>query len=349
MRKTRVLGFALTLAATMVVGSAMGQDVKGGTNYVELKNNQAGGAQGTVTDTKSYIQINKDFGFYALPSAGFHPGYVTPGWVLTKDFKWDWVVTGPAGATATPSTNTSNGAGNSANYTVIKVTTVGDYDVTVTETAPAAFGGCTSTPSKFSIVAFNAPSFTLGTSPTTVQCGTNTATVDFPATILSSGTPHVKYRFEKWSVTVDPALGTKAPNALIGTAIANVDEQFTTATWDVNPTVAATATSGKASITVGAALDLTNHVLASYDFKYTAAIGDLAAPTAAEGSIIVYRLYIEGVNGSISRKADYTQATGAANPFTYYPTTTPTGYYDVYVAAAPVTGPVYHINNNVAK
>lgn len=112
---------------------------------------------------------------------------------------------------------------------------------------------------------------------------------------------------------------------------------------------------GKAAIEVATKLDAATQKLATYNFVYTAAANDLAAPAAGEGQMIVYRLYVEGVNGLISRRADYTQEDGSAPAsFTLYPATAPlttdaANYYDVYVAAAPKTGPVYHINNNIAK
>lgn len=369
MKKTRVLGVALTLAATMAVGGAMGQTVKGGSNYVELKNLTTGGAQGTAIDNESLVQINKSYGFFAKPSEGYHPGYISTGanpWSLTKDFQWTWTFkTTPTGSapTATPSNSTADGSKNSvANYSVLTVDKVGDYTIEVSETAPAAFGGCTSTPASFKIVAFDVPSFTMGTpASTNALCGTNTAAVDFTAVINSSGTPTVKYRLEKWSVTVNPSTGAKAPNALIGTAIVNATETFTDGTqvgwnYDVATGTYNGITTPKANIKVNTALNIATHTLAAYGFKYTAAVGDLVEPKAdgTEGSVVVYRLYIEGVNGLISRKADYVQADGThTGTFTLYPTTVPdvtlaSNYYDVYVAKKPITGPVYHISNNKA-
>jgi hypothetical protein len=370
MKKSRILGYALTLAATLFVGSAMGQDVKGGNNYVELKNQTVGGAQGTGTlEQESLIQVGLSYGFFAKPSEGFHPGYISTGanpWSLTNGFKWDWSFTAsPVGSvtSTTPTTATSDGSKNNiSNYSVIKVDLTGNYTVQVSETAPAAFGGCTSTPASFKLIAFAAPSFAMGTTaPTNALCGTNTVAVDFGATINSSGTPTVKFRFEKWSVTVNPSTGAKTPNAILGTALVNVTETFTDAThigWNYDVVAATTATgitSTKASVKVNTALATATQTLAKYDFKYTAAIGDLAEPTgASEGSIIVYRLYVEGTNGSISRRADYVQADGThTGAFTLYPTTAPdaalaANYYDVYVAKKPITGPVFHIGNNKA-
>jgi hypothetical protein len=363
MRKTRVLGFALTLAATMVVGSAMGQ-VEGGSNFVELKNQTTGGVQGTSFEDFSLVQINKAFGYYALPSAGFHPGYVTPNWVLTNGFSWTWTApTKVASSTVTFSnaTGTSSGASNEkANYTTITVDKVGSYTIQVSEAAPAAFGGCNGTPSSFNLIAFPEPSFTMNTpASTNAICGPNAAAVPFSAVITSSGTPTVKYRIEKWSVTVNGTTGVKTPNAFIADLVSNKTETFTNATqvgwnYDVATGTYAGIADTHASIAVKTPLVTGTASLATYDFVYNAAVGQLVAPTSTEGSIIVYRLYVEGVNGLISRKADYTQASGTAGTFSLYPTTVPStsnsaNYYDVYVAAAPKTGPVYHIGNNIAK
>lgn len=376
MKKSRILGYALTLAATLMVGSAMGQDVKGGANYVELKNQTPTGAQTTPApaslEQESLIQINKDYGYFAKPSEGFHPGYVsatlpTPSWVLTKDFKWSWSATAkPGTATVTFSnpTGVATGSANDmANFTKIKVNEKGPYTIQVQETAPLAFGACTGTASSFFIKAFDAPSFVMST-PANYNpiCGPNTVAVPFSAVITSSGTPTVKYRLEKWSVTINPAAGTKAPNAIINPVIVQETETFINATtqtgWSYDVNVGEKYVgqkNGKAAIEVATKLDAATQKLATYNFVYTAAANDLAAPAAGEGQMIVYRLYVEGVNGLISRRADYTQEDGSAPAsFTLYPATAPlttdaANYYDVYVAAAPKTGPVYHINNNIAK
>jgi hypothetical protein len=353
MKKSRILGYALTLAATLVVGSAMGQaKVAGGNDFKKIT-----GTAGEAEEV-SLIQINKDYGFYVEPDPAYHPDYnSTKGWKPTANFTWVWDAV--TDITATPST------GDLRNYAVLRTAVAGTYSMTVKETPPTGFG-CTGSASTFKVVAFDEPSFTLNTPANyNAICGGNTlATVPFSAVITSSGTPTVKYRLEKWSVTINPGTGAKTPNAIITPVVVpNVTETFGTAAtgWDFDVAVGQPKTgtvNTKSTITVKSKLDLTNHALATYDFVYTAAIGDLAAPKAdgSEGSVIVYRLYIEGVNGLISRKGDLNQQTSAvpAGGYTLYPTTVPdvtlaANYYDVYVSKAPTTGPVYHIGNNVAK
>lgn len=349
MKKSRIVGYALTLAATLFVGSAMGQ-VAGGGNYKQIT--------GTAADAEevSLIQINKDYGFYVQPDAAFHPNYNVGGaWAPTTGFTWVWDAV--TDITATPGTAALR------NYAVLRTATAGTYSMTVKETPPAGFG-CVGSARTFKVVAFDVPTFSLNTpADYNAICGNNAAAVPFSAVITSSGTPTVKYRLEKWSVTINGTTGVKTPNAIIGAAVVpNVTETFGTAAagWDFNVAVGQTkagSVNTKSAITVKSALALATNALATYDFAYTAAIGDLVAPKAdgSEGSMIVYRLYIEGVNGLISRKGDLNQQTSAApGAYTLYPTTAPdvslaANYYDVYVAKAPVTGPVFHIGNNYAK
>jgi hypothetical protein len=345
MKKSRILGYALTLAATLFVGSAMGQDVAGGTNYVEIK--------AATSDAESYIQIDKDYGYFAKPDANFHPGYITPNWILTKDFSWTWSCTSTNAATIALVKGNATATGlvaDYANFVAVKATAKGLYDIKVIETAPAAFGGCSDAGQTFKIFAFDKPSFsiTTATNATTPNCGDLTD-FEFKTSITSSGTPYVKYGIERYSVTINPTTGTKTVGAKIDDFVASSLVTFNPATgWDYDVTAATAAkTSGDATLTVKTALIPATQTLSTYELAHKKT---LTQPTALQSPVIIYRLTVEGVNGLISRKADYTQNAGKA-PLTVadYTLYGPSSSIDIYVARSPKTGPVYHIGNNTAK
>lgn len=371
MKKSRIVGYALTLAATMMVGSAMGQTDVRGDNYVELKNQNPAGAQTSpvpaTLEQESLVQKGLAYGYYAKPSEGFHPGYVTPDWKLTKDFKWEWKATTIATGgsvlfnnLAGPLTNTATGnaATDYANYVEIKVDTKGKYVIQVEEKPAAAFGSCAGEPSSFNLIAFDAPSFSVTGTPSTDVICNNLTNKTFSFDILSSGTPQVKYKLERRKVTINPSTGAKTVGTtaadILGTDITLYTEPFTTK-WLENQSTAVAVNGGgnNSNIELKSGLNTTTFALASYVFTVKR---DLVAPPSG---VIAYRLTVEGVNGLLSRKADHNQKTGEAPAapatFTLYGTDglvadgSNVAVYDIFVGAAPKTGPVYHLSNNIAK
>ena len=367
MKKSRILGYALTLAATLMVGSAMGQDVLGGNNYVELKDIHGATAG---TETASLVEMNTANGFFAKPS-DWHASYnKASNYVIVKGFTWVWSVLKspgagvvsiptPVAATGDPSTA---GTYEAANYVELTFPDAGRYTLNVKERAPAALGGCADPVGvHFNVYAFAKPSYSLIAgvgSPTYVLADKSNisapvcVSADYQATVQfqinAIGTPHVKYRIDKYPVTIDPSTGNKT----LGTAVAGtaVEEKFGT-TWDwnqaVNTEVALHATNDSRGIKITAAADTTGGTtkLATYNFSIKQT---LTAPTAAE-KIVAYRFFIEGVNGLLTRKGLLTQKT-ATKPGTYsYVANATDQYVDIYLVKAPKTGPVYHISNNVAK
>lgn len=272
---------------------------------------------------------------------------------MTTGFSWTWTCTSANSGdiTLTKGAATSNGAANDfANYVEANAAAKGIYNVKVVETASAAFGGCTdATGQTFKIYAFDKPSFsiTTATNAAAPNCGDAT-NFKFEASLNSSGTPYVKYKIEKYNVTIAPGTGVKSVGAKIGDFVASNLVTFDPATgWDYNVSAPASKTSGDAVVDVKTALNAATQTLGVYNFSHTKT---LPQPVDGESPVIIYRFTVEGINGLISRKADYTQKTGtpklAVADYTLYGTE---ASVDIYVARAPKTGPVYHIGNNIAK
>ncbi len=368
MKKSRILGYALTLATTLVVGSAMGQTVLGGDNYVELKD-----LHGVTlgTETASLVEANTANGFYAKPS-DWHSSYnKASNYVIIKGFSWTWSVTKKPGtgdvtiptpliATGDPSTA---GSYKAANYVELTFPDAGRYTLNIKEKAPAALGGCEDAVGvHFNVYAFAKPSYSLiagvGSPAYIVADKSNIASpscvsADYQATVQfqinAIGTPHVKYRIDKYPVIIDGSTGTKTLGTV--TTGTSVEETFGTNKWTwnevINTEVALHATNDSRGIKITAAADTTGGTtkLATYNFSIKQT---LTAPTSTE-KVVAYRFFIEGVNGLLTRKALLTQ-TSPTVPGTYtYIANATDEYVDIYLARAPKTGPVFHISNNVAK
>ena len=95
MKKSRILGYVLTLAATLMVGSAMGQ-VQGGGDFVlsGTDDNADNNASGLVTrGGKLHL--------FVQPDLAYSPNYNAAGnWVIPADHTWTWTL---------PAKFTSNG------------------------------------------------------------------------------------------------------------------------------------------------------------------------------------------------------------------------------------------------
>jgi hypothetical protein len=345
MKKSRIVGFALTLASTLVVGSAMGQLP----NYKEIKTAGTGtniGAAATLDDT-AFVQVGLKYGFYARPDAAFHPSYdASTNTGIVTGFNWSW--------SAVPGITQS---GKSVNYVELQAdATVTTAKVTVTENAPAAWGiSCPGSDFDFYVTAFPAPSFTKKTGGDEDKkfCAAADAKVYF--NVKSSGTPHFVYNVEKATGTLNVATGTITPGAFTSLAgfpktvntFAAADQWSYNVATGTNSTAVAAGADGE-QFSVVYKLDSKNNKLASYDLMIQR---HLTAAAAIDPAITVYRVTLNQVNGLISRNADFVQTTGNAGATeAFFPAVaSTTEYHDFYVVKAPKTGPVYHIGNNVAK
>jgi len=349
MKKTRVLGVALTLAATMAVGGAMGQMP---TNFVEIKS-------GSISDANvvSLVEMGKTYGFIAKPDAAFHSSFDTDG-KLTNGFTWSWTATTfPTGAVATivkTAGGLADGSKNWANHATINVDKTGKYIIDVKETASSAWGGCSSVARQFTIHAFAAPSLEATTvSSSDALCVTASSDVlkNSHFKFYSSGSPYVKYKITVENGTV--GAGGVTWEAATDFVASNVVKP--TPAWDWNRVADASVKADLAAdgtqISQTAALDTTTHSLATYDFEIAK---KLTAPDGVTYKVKKYTVIVEGMNGLLTRKSEYDQAAGTAPGagFAGYPLNITSGKSNKvsYIfAVAPKTGPVYHIGNNVAN
>ncbi|MBN1158027.1 MAG: hypothetical protein JXA61_01490 [Bacteroidales bacterium] len=100
-------------------------------------------------------------GYYALPDPVYHPDYnAGDGWVLTAGFSWNWT------APTDPGTAPNLGGGSPANYVEIEYLQAGDYEINVTEEAPASFGGCEdASPTVMNVSVIAPPTGTISVNP----------------------------------------------------------------------------------------------------------------------------------------------------------------------------------------
>lgn len=366
MKKTRVLGVALTLAATMAVGGAMGQNVKGGNNYVELKSSVAGVNVSATPDEFALVQLNKTYKFYAKPDAAFHPNYNSANtWGLTTGFTWTWTPTVAADVDIT-----SPSGAEPKNYVQMSSKKVGAQKISVQENAPSSFGGCSGVASDFFLATFEVPSFDVVAAGTSNDrdkkiCESSiVAATDFKFefSLKSSGTPHVVYTYEivEGEVKSDGSIGQKTGSTWTSASSNDITEKFTGTNWNFNQ--AATAGTAPTAGTTGVKLSLTTALtvptLAGSTITGTPALADYNlviqkkpnAVAAADPSIIIYRITMKQINGLISRNGDY-DADGAATTENFYPATPAAAtnkVCEVFLLKSPKTGPVYHISNNKA-
>jgi len=293
----------------------------------------------------------------------FHPAYkdnaTGDDWVLSSGFKWVWsgasLTFTPNHTTLAGTTPSTGAAGDYANFVEIKAATAGKYPVTVSENAPSAWGiSCAATTTAFDIYAFDEPSFTAETTGDAgiKSCVDKEVKVYFK--VLASGTPHFKYTVKKYNGMITNAatgeMGINATTPNEQTVVSNEgthNSSLTAWKYDVNvgakinfPT---TGTDG-VSVEVTKALVVATPTLAEYNVGIQRS---LTAPGATDPSIVVYRFFLDQVNGLISRNGDYDKDGTFTESF--YPATAATDkYVDVYMIKAPKTGPVYHISNNKA-
>ena len=374
MKKSRFLGYALTLAATMMVGSAMGQTFKSlpttanngvdghFKNFVELKSTGTVAGETATTDQEAYslVQVGKDFLIAVQPDAAIHASYDTDR-KLTPGYRWIWNYKDTTGTyLATPITKTAAVVGSQpddANTNVFNFADSTTYNVKVEAQYPAAFGTTCSGNVRFvNIIALPAPCFnsTQGTRAGIANsvCVTAKPTGTASFRLRAIGSPQVKYRIQKEVYNLATGTWNTATTLTYGTKTTSFTEQ-----WLANQAPETSAKADSCQVELLTAFTITSNkpVPATYrlDIERT-----FSAPTTSE-KVVRYTILLDGINSSVSRKADYSTKGIAPSVFTFYQkdktpiSTTPvdakSALYSFVYAIAPSTGPVYHLSNNVAK
>lgn len=232
MKKTRVLGLALTLAASMVVGSAMGQLNTSTTNYVEIKASD-------LNNTRSFITEGKTLSYFAVPDLAYHASWNAAGnWKLNSGHIWTWTWD-PAsgltigGSTASPYSATATGVNNDpANSATIKAgTNLGEFAINVKESLSAALGGCGDpTGTNFKLVVFGKPTIDFDINGRAgkginVPCTLPDTTLQIK--IKGTESFNIQFRMQVYDVTVNPSTGATTEtqvgidSVFSGTKVAN--------------------------------------------------------------------------------------------------------------------------------
>jgi len=348
MKKSRILGYALTLAATLFVGSAMGQ-ITSNASYSKVG---TASDEGDANNKYSYVTVNKAMKYEVIPDAAFHPGYAASG-TLTSNTVWKWTIPGSGITTNLTALEITDGA--AVNYVQLTATTAGIHSISVAETANSGFGSCAGSSRSFKIVAFETPTITLDADnllgkinkrDLTSVCGPVTAW-NINLTTTASDKVQFSYTLEVLPVAWDNLSSTFKE----GTAHQTYTRTSTSLSTG-GPFVSAndgtwTLEAGKAfvyatDIADGTTANLTRTLKMQRDFDLYSTGG--ATPVVDD--ITLYRYTFKGISDFVSRKSQV-PITGVV-PGTFTMSDNTDKVILVYVKRAPKTGPVYHIGNNIA-
>lgn len=341
MRKSRILGCALTLAATLVVGGAMGQTEPGSilTDYTKIESD--------ANANKSYVTEGKHVSFYVLPDLAFSPSYSgTDNSKIAIGNSWKWTI--PAGLTVAAPTLT-NGVGpaatgvanEKANYVELSSANVGVYSVSVVEQGSGALSCASSDPKTFAIHVFPKPTMSFGGTSMAYAdaiCGSGKHTVTINVTAADK--VKAQWKMKVYSATVK-ADGT---DYVLGTEDATLAKSFN---W--NKETVGTTLDSEWLIGGGTGFAEGDGTNKPANNSYTLTSSTKTYTSVGTNVLTVYKYFIDGagtdncgVNDYISRKSDYHNTPASE---TWYGDK---AEYVVIVKRAPKTGPVYHIANNHA-
>lgn len=346
MKKSRILGYALTLAATLAVGSAMGQTIPSTFTKVGTQTDE-----GSDFEHRSFVTVNGTYGFYVTPDALFNPDFATNGNVKST---WLWQipanVTSNGTAPVAPETRYST----ATNYVTLKPTTTGVKTVSVWEQAAAAFGGCLTPSSRsFDLVVLPEPTFSFAANQgvavtSTASCGTIAdKTITINMTALESFNIKFSLNVKPVTIKADGTLDESAAGTTTSFSYSKIKAGSGDQTaqggdvWNLDGTALTTKEQYDAvadNQTLIFKCKRNFNAPASTDafpiYKYTYSVAD-------DGS--------QGISDFVTRRAQYDQATGVLAGTTVEKLYATAGTIEIYVKKAPKTGPVYHISNNIAK
>lgn len=267
---------------------------------------------------------------YAKPDPIYHStwNYATATWTITAGFTWSWSVTTGTAAHFTFAPLAANVGDNYVEITAGAAAT-GNYVISVTEQASAAYGSCTgaATTQAITVVATPVAALTGAATSVTFCTGDGGIPVAVDATI-SGGWQN--YRLA-WSLEI----------ATLGAGLAK-DEWFDTDKTTSLGGALAYAESYTAAIPQAVAASGAHSIMSVASF--TAIDPDGAGPLTAKPTVYTYTL--TSINDQALRHGDYigfgpsTYAAPAAADFTYNAIGET---YTIQINPAPTTGPIYHI------
>ncbi|MBN2480208.1 MAG: hypothetical protein JXB19_00585 [Bacteroidales bacterium] len=279
----------------------------------------------STTEATTHMTEGTTVPVYALPDPYYHPNYDVENaiFTLTNGFTWTWSGTAVDNLTV-------NQASTDDNYVTVTAASgdAGSYVLSVTENAPALYGGCSGPQVDLNIVVHAEPGVTMGGDATYLFCAGDAGLPDDIQTIISDGWQQYRLVWSLEIATLDE-LGAKEfyyddENGTNREGVQKYAEEYTTDT----PQSIADAGSAPDLMTFGAFNVINN---------------------GTRNAVTVYTYTLTGINDQASRFGDFIDLAGDdsdASAFTYY-AAGETVVVTVY--PAPVTGPIYHIPNNWAQ
>ncbi|MBU8892407.1 MAG: hypothetical protein KOO66_06485 [Bacteroidales bacterium] len=307
MKKMNILKIAFTLVLAFVFYGASAQILAVG-EAVDYED-------ATTVAVTSYMTEGTTMPFWALPDANYHPAYDPETDDISADgFTWAWTAVG-----------LTIGSDDDDNYVTLAAPSPGattDYTVTVAETAPVAWGGCADvTPVSLTVRTVVAPTINVATADIINYCGDQAAesivlniAEDVP-TAIAAYAFLVEETIEEIDAT-DAVVATPTPTHTFveyTTAVKLID---TDADWG-GAQPAYTYTFNSTALTVSSG----NRTRYTYTLLNDAT---------------------HGIVSGISHKSDY-----LAGAITYNAAGDTDATVIFIVNPTPVTGPIYHILNDL--
>ena len=323
---------ATIAVAGLFVGGVLAQ-THNGTALPGANTDYAGSdVQGTT-----YITEGTTVPMWVSPDAYYHPNYdpATSNWTLTDGFTWNFSGTATTGLTVT---QTPVNIANDNNYVTVAAGAgdAGPYVLTVTENAPAAYGGCAGPAQNLNITVVTAPSFAInGGDDAYSFCEGDPGLPGNINTTIAGGWQN--YRLA-WNLTITTLDNGGAPefwytdNAGAG--------QAGVLTYAVNHTTDETINPFQAVAAANAA------------FNIMTVPAFLVIDNGTRDAVTVYTYTLVSINDQASRYGNFIGLNGVsadAAVFTYYAATPAADQVTVTIFPAPVTGPIYHITNTWAQ
>lgn len=307
------------IAASLLVSLGLFAQTHPGTTIPGTPANLATEYASSVAEGTTYMVEGTSVPLFAMPDAYYHPTYDASAgtYTLTDGFTWDWTE-----ATGDISFSID---GAEDNYTVATAAaaTAGTHTVTVVESAPAAWGGCSGAAQNLTVEVVVTPASTLGGSSATEYCDGDAGIPAALEQTISGGWQNYRsvWRLQIHTLTnlgaidfyYDDETGLN-PNAAQKYAV-----EYTTAAPQ------AIAASGASSVMTVGSFD----VISSQSTVYTYELISINDQALRYGDFIA-------LGGDASVPANFTyNAIGETVSITIHP--------------APTTGPIYHINSGWAN
>ena len=321
MTKKNVLKLAMMVMATFLFTGTWAQTLGS-----EIPGHDAIPPVTYATDGITYMVAGDNIPVYALPDPVYHGNWDYAGgiWTLTDGFVWNWSRTGTGNDTGS-GTVTFSQNGENDNYVEISIDQAGQYEIQVTEEAPAAFGGCEGSPTELIIQVVPTPTATLGAlaGEDDSFCITDGG---FPSAVnatISGGWQNFRLVWTLEIATLDGSLVK--------------DEWFET----------------DLTTSLGVALEYAVEYTTA-DPEEVAAQGDHDIMSVASFGLInnkptVYTYNLISINDQALRFGDFITRGGDESDASAFRYNAIGQTYTIQVNPAPVTGPIYHIPDTWAQ